>query len=248
MNRLLVILVSIFIISCTRNNDNIKVAVASNAQYAIEEIKIAFEDEFQRPVEIVIGSSGKLTAQIREGAPYDLFLSADMQYAEALFNENLTLKKPEVYAFGEVVLWFADTAYHFVDQLTHTSVKKIAVANPETAPYGEAGIEALHFYKLYERVKTKLVFGESVSQATQYVLSGAAEAGFTAKSVVIGADLKDKGRWIEIDPKGYMPIAQGVVILSNGKKDLRKEAVQFHDFLFSESAKRIFQQYGYKVP
>lgn len=248
MKNYLPALILLFLFSCNSKKDHLAVAVAANAQYAIEEIKRIFEEEYEYPVEIIIGSSGKLTAQIREGAPYDVFISADMQYPETLFEEGLANKKPEIYAFGEVVLWSASQEFLSTEMLQTDSVQRIALANPEIAPYGEAAVEALHFYQLYDKVKEKLVFGENVAQASLYVLSGVAEAGFVPKSFVLSPQLKGKGKWTSLDAKAYMPIAQGAAVLAHSEESTYQEAIQFYNFLFSAEAKRIFRQYGYQVP
>ncbi len=115
------------------------------------------------------------------------------------------------------------------------------------APYGEAAIEVMNYYKIYKVVEPRIVNGESISQVNQYVLSGAAGLGFTAKSVVLSSEMKDKGYWIEIDTTSYSPIAQGVVLLKKSKGQNFKEAEQFYKYLFSEKAKNIFKKYGYSI-
>ena len=126
--------------------------------------------------------------------------------------------------------------------------RKIALANPELAPYGREAVNALKFYKLYDQLQKKLVLGESISQANQFITTGAADIGFTAKSVVLAPNMKDKGKWVEVDPQSYEPIAQGAVVLRYAEQDHSKEAHEFYDFLFSAPAQEIFKKYGYKLP
>lgn len=222
--------------------------MAANAIYAIDEIARLFEMQYGYSPEIVSGSSGKLTAQIIEGAPYHIFISADEKYPEVLFEKGYATKKPETYAYGKIVLWSMRQSNVFMEALAGSSVHKIALANPEVAPYGEAAIEALHFYRIYDMVKNKLVYGENISQVGQYVQAEAADAGLIAKSIVMSPELSGKGVWIELDTRAYMPIAQGVVLLKRSKETLCDESTEFYNFLFSAEAKRIFREYGYKVP
>jgi molybdate transport system substrate-binding protein len=134
-----------------------------------------------------VSSSGKLTAQIRSGAPFEVFLSADTKYPDELHKAGFAAQAPKVYAYGSLVLWSREKRDlpQNLRFLTGPQIARIAVANPKLAPYGEAAVQALTYYKLYPKVEKKLVFGESIAQVNQYVLSGAAPVGFTAKSVVL---------------------------------------------------------------
>ncbi len=220
------------------------IAVASNMQYAIEDITDAFERQFGYQCEVIISSSGKLSAQIREGAPFDLLVAADMKYPQMLYQQGLTRTEPKVYAYGRLVLW--STGVDFTpsfDALLSTRVKHIAMANPQLAPYGQAAMEIMEHYQVMDRVSEKLVYGESISQVNQFVISGAAEAGFTAKSVVLSKAMKDQGEWIEIDHRFHQPIAQGIVILNTENK---VPAKHFYDFLLSPEGQQILQKYGYE--
>lgn len=226
------------------------VAAAANVQFAMEEIKQTFEEKSGIQLKIITNSSGKLTAQISNGAPFDVFLSADMKYPESLFASGHADSLPKIYAYGALVLW---TMKDFdltegVSILTKEQIQKIAIADPRNAPYGKAAEEVLNFYHLYEKVESKLVFGRSISQANQYIVSGAAEAGFSAKSVVLSPEMKGRGKWIEIDPAAYTPIAQGAIILKYGKENHPEAARAFFNFLFSEAAGAILQNYGYRLP
>lgn len=226
------------------------VAAAANVQFAMEALKQEFEKESGIDLKIITNSSGKLTAQITNGAPFDIFLSADMKYPESLFASGQADSLPKIYAYGTLVLW---TMEDFdlsagVSILTKEQIHKIAIADPRNAPYGRAAEEILKFYNLYEKVKAKLVYGRSISQANQYIVSRAAAGGFSAKSVVLSPEMKGRGKWIEIDSAAYTPIAQGAVILKYGKKNHPEAARAFFDFLFSEAAGAILQNYGYRLP
>jgi molybdate transport system substrate-binding protein len=135
-----------------------------------------------------------------------------------------------------------------INVLSDSSIKEIALANPEVAPYGRQAVNALKFYKLYDQLQKKFVLGESISQANQFISVGGADIGFTAKSVVLAPNMKDKGKWIEVDPQSYEPIAQGVIVLRYEDQNHPKEAKEFYDFLFTAPAQEIFKKYGYKLP
>jgi molybdate transport system substrate-binding protein len=226
----------------------LRIAVAANAQFVSRILTQEFKKQSGIDAELIVSSSGKLTTQIEQGAPYDVFLSADMKYPQELYSKQLTTAKPEIYAYGTLIMWSKKgiDLSKGLNSLTNTSVKKIAIANKALAPYGEAAEQALQRTNLLARLKTKLVYGESIAQVNQYLLIGVADVAFTAKSVVFDADQKNNGNWKEVDPKLYKPIAQGVVVLKSSKAENLKHAIQFYKFLFSAKAKHIFKQYGYK--
>ena len=154
--------------------------------------------------------------------------------------------KTKVYAHGTLVLW----TMHDLDLsrgaaiLTDPSVKKVAIASPKAAPYGRQAVNAMKRQGIYQDVQSKLVYGENISQTSQFISTKAADIGFTAKSIVIADNMKDKGKWVEVPAADYDPIAQGVIVLKRGIDDTRK----FYDFLFSDAAKGIFQKNGYTTP
>ncbi|MBC7451448.1 MAG: molybdate ABC transporter substrate-binding protein [Cytophagales bacterium] len=226
----------------------ITIAVAANAQYAMKSIEKQYEAETGKQIDLIIGSSGKLCAQIREGGPFDIFLSADMEYPQALYTEGLTTAVPKSYGNGVLVLWtMKDIKTLSMNSLLQTDIKHIAIANPKLAPYGEAAISALNHHKLYEKVLPKIVYGESLSQVNQYVSTQTADIGFTAKSVVLSPEMVNKGTWVEIDAKAYAPIVQGAVLLKKSlQRNHAEDALQFYNYLYSAKAKAIFKQYGYQ--
>ena len=226
----------------------IKIAVASNVSYAVEDLKKEFVKLYpDTKVQVILGSSGKLTAQISNGAPYQIFMSADMKYPLALYEKKIAITKPFVYAYGELVL-FSSKEQDFnrgFDLLKSEKIRKIAIANPKIAPYGKATLQAMKNAKIYEEIKKKLVYAESVSQTLSYAIA-AVDIGFIAKSSLFSPKMQrfKKGKnWSDVDSKLYTPIDQGVVILKKGKDDDRVKA--FYDFLLSKKAKEIFENYGY---
>ena len=237
-----------FFFSCKKDEQpKLTIATAANMQFAMKEIIQTFEKETEIACEMVISSSGKLTALIKEGAPYDIFVSANMKYPNELYKSGFTLKQPEIYAYGKLVMWTMrkDIKLSF-EILEDKHIKNIALANPKTAPYGFSAKEVLINKDIYHKIENKLVFGESVSQTNQFIASGVAEIGFTAKSVVMAPKIKDDNNWIDIDPDLYSPIAQGIVILIN-RRELLHKAKKFNEFLISSKGKEILNNFGYSV-
>jgi molybdate transport system substrate-binding protein len=224
----------------------LRIAVAANAQFVSQKLAAEFKKQSGIDVDLIVSSSGKLTAQMEQGAPFDVFLSADMKYPQELFTKKLTTAKPQIYAYGTLVLWSKKeiNLKKGLNSLTATAVKKIAIANAALAPYGEAAEQAMERTGLLTQLKPKLVYGESIAQVNQYLLSGNVEVAFTAKSVVLDTAQQHVGNWVAVDPKLYQPIAQGVVVLKSSAK--RADAQKFYTFLFSAKAKAIFKKYGYR--
>lgn len=230
---------------------SINIAVAANVSYAIDELITKFnESNPDTKVQVTLGSSGKLTAQIKNGAPYQVFLSANMKFPEALYKENIAITKPLVYAQGSLAM-LSDKKIDFtqgIDVITQDSIIKIAIANPQTAPYGKAALEAITKKGLLERTQKKFVYAESITQTVAYALT-AADIGFIAKSSLYSPKMKaykHNEHWVEVDAKLYTPIDQGIVILKNATDN--QEAKAFYDFMLSEEAKGIFRKFGYLVP
>ena len=231
-----------------KEDDNtVNIATAANMQYAMQALSEYYRDSTGVNCQLIIGSSGKLSAQIKEGAPFDIFVAANMKYPEEVERMGLAEESPKVYAYGTLVLLTVQEGIAASLEILHTdAVSHIALANPKTAPYGEAAVEVLNRYGLYEAVKDKLVYGESISQANQFILSGAAELGFTSLSVVLSPQMKQRGNWIPIGQELYSPIEQGVVLLRN--KEARGSAAKgFYKFLFSRKAAEILKKFGYSV-
>jgi len=239
------ILVLFSFLACHQeNNSKLMIATAANMQFAMAEIVQAFTKETGVDCEIIISSSGKLTAQIKEGAPYDIFLSADMRFPNELATNNLIIGAPKIYAYGHLVLWTMIAEFEpNLGSLDKDHIKYIAIANPKTAPYGLAAMQVLQGLDNFAKVEKKLVFGESVAQTNQFIHSNVADIGFTAKSVVLSEQMNNQGNWINIDVP-YTPIAQGVVQLNN-RPEQSENAKRFFDFLFSQKSKQILNRFGY---
>ena len=226
----------------------IKIAVAANVSYAIDplikEFNLLYPDT---KVQVILGSSGKLTAQIKHGAPYAIFMSANMHYPETLYKEKHALTKPVVYAQGRLA-YFSPNIQDFTKGmrlLQDKEIDKIAIGNPKTAPYGIAGLEALKNAKVYESIKDKLVFGESISQTLSYAVR-VTDMGLIAKSLLFSpkmAQYKEGVHWADVNASLYTPIQQGIVMLKKSE-----EIKKFYDFILGKKAKEIFRSYGYITP
>lgn len=245
MKKLLILLaLSISIV----NAGTISVAVAANVSYAIEDLKKEFNKTHPNTkVRVTLGSSGKLTAQIKHGAPYQLFLSANMKYPQALYKEKIAITEPKVYALGSLAILSNKKRdlSNGVYVLQSKEISKIAIANPKTAPYGIAAMQAITNAKIKNDVKSKFVYGESISQTVSYTVT-AADIGIIAKSSLYSKNMskyKENINWVAVDSKLYTPIKQGIVML---KED--KEVKAFYDFIISKDAKKIFENYGYLLP
>ncbi|MBE0491248.1 MAG: molybdate ABC transporter substrate-binding protein [Sulfurospirillum sp.] len=245
-----VVLVLLFLASSVMAG-SINIAVAANVSYAMDALISKFnESNPDTKVQVTLGSSGKLTAQIKNGAPYQVFLSANMKFPQALYDANIAITKPIIYAQGSLAM-LSDKKIDFtqgIDVITQDSVAKIAIANPQTAPYGKAALEAITKKGLLERTEKKFVYAESITQTVAYALT-AADIGFIAKSSLYSSKMqqyKQNEHWVEVDATLYTPIDQGIVILKNATEN--QEAKAFYDFILSESAKVIFRKFGYMVP
>ena len=225
------------------------IAVSANAQYAIREIADSIERKENVPIELVVGSSGKLAAQIEQGAPFHIFFSADMEYPQQLCKRGFGIGHARAYAFGSLVVWTLKSIPLTADMsfLKSNEIRKIALPNPKMAPYGKEAIKALKYWKIYEQIKDKIILGESVSQVNQYISLQTCDVGITAKSVVYSSELKRKGRWIEVPGAAYDLIAQGVVILRRGREEKSKDCEVLLNYVFSSEGKAVLKKHGFEV-
>jgi molybdate transport system substrate-binding protein len=226
---------------------SINVAAASDLSFALQEMIAAFEHETGTQIHLTLGSSGNFYAQIVNGAPFDLFLSADMDYPKQLEVKGYAVPGSVfTYGLGALAVWVPKQSALRLDKLgmqalLDNSVQKIATANPEHAPYGRAAVAAMEYAKVYDRVKTKLVLGENVSQAAQFVQSGAAEIGVIALSIAVSAPMRESGRYWIVPADMYPLLEQGAVLL----KRAGPAAKEFHQWLHDSEAQRIFSKYGF---
>jgi molybdate transport system substrate-binding protein len=223
------------------------IAAAADLRFAMDEIAAQFQKAHPEVnVKTSYGSSGQFTQQIENGAPFDVFCSADAAYPRKLAAEGLALPGSEfVYAIGHIIVWVpASSPIQLTgpEALRDPSIRHIAIANPEHAPYGRAAEAALRSLGLYDQVKDKLVYGENVSQVLQFVQTGAADVGITALSLAVRAG----GRYRELPPDSYPKMEQGGIILKSSKQAAL--AQQFRAFLLGEQARSILKRYGFYLP
>lgn len=244
------IFIASMMVSASLVAGEISIAVAANLSDVIEVFKTEFAKTHpQTKVNTVLGGSGKLATQIKVGAPFDIFLSADMKFPEVLYSEGIAVTKPVIYASGALVMMSTKglDLSRGLELLKDKNIEKIALANPKTAPYGTAALEAFKARGVYEAVEAKLVYGESIAQAVQFATT-AADVGFVNKSAFYSENMKQykEGKeWVNVDATLYTPIAQGMVLLKQAHNNA--EAKAFYDFVLSLQAKQIFKNYGYLV-
>lgn len=231
---------------CAENEgDVIYVGTASNMQNTMERLIKVFEQQTEIDVEIIQGSSGKLSAQIEQGHPIDVFVSADMQYPMHLYRSDLATEKPKIYAYGKLAIISREGIEPTLQSMLDDKVTQISVANPKTAPYGAVAMIALKNSGMLDSIQPKLVFGQNTSQAVQFLDAGAVELGITAKSLVVDQYIEGQ-TWGEVPDSLYTPLAQGAVLIkrSGGSKDGARE---FYNFLTSDSAREILASFGFSL-
>lgn len=230
---------------------DIRVAAAADLKFALDELISQFQKQTGKKISVSYGSSGNFFAQIQNAAPFDLFLSADIEYPRKL--EAAGLGKPGTlyeYAVGRIVIWLPSDAPVDLPKLAwkallDPSVQKIAIANPQHAPYGRAAVAALHAAGIYDQVLNKLVYGENIAQTAQFVSSGSAQAGIIALSLALSPAMKNGRRW-DIPAELHPPIEQAAIILKTAKD---KEAAQaFLTFLKSDAGRKVLESYGFELP
>ncbi|HWK04285.1 MAG TPA: molybdate ABC transporter substrate-binding protein [Puia sp.] len=224
------------------------VAAAADLKFAMDSLITVFSKESPAiTVKAVYGSSGNFFEQITNGAPFDLFFSADLDYPRKLQEQNKTLGAPQLYGTGQIVLWSKkiDPAPAKMNSLLQPGIVKIAIANPAHAPYGKRAEESLQYYKLYDQVKDKLVFGENISQTAQFVKSGAADIGIIALSLALSPALQQEGGkyWL-IPAETHQPLQQAYVLLQHAKDNSGGE--KFAAFIASAKALAVLSYFGFK--
>ncbi len=248
---------SIILVGCSpgpQNNEApLRVAAAADLNFALNTLIKEFDgDMLNFPIEVTYGSSGNLTTQIAQGAPFDLLLSADIKYPEMLIASDKA-KADEVfqYAVGRLVIWVRNDSPIDVESLQQAalldpSVRKIAIANPDHAPYGEAAVAALKTVGLYSAVAPRFVLGENIAQAAQFVESGAADIGVIALSLAIAPAMADKGRYWEIPLENFPRMIQaGVIVSASGQQE---RAGKLRDAIVSQKGGEILSRYGFILP
>ncbi len=229
----------------------VTVAAAADLMYAMNEIAANFEKPTGCSVRVSTGSSGNFLSQIENGAPFDVFFSADIEYPRKLEAEGLAVPgSTYLYALGKIVLWVRNDSRVDISKgfaaLRDPSFQKLAIANPQHAPYGRAAEEALRKAGVYDAVKNRLVLGENISQAAQFVESGNADAGILALSLALSPGLKEKGRFWRVPENLYAPIQQGLVLVRASQNPQGAQA--FLEYVKSPMTTALLERYGFILP
>lgn len=229
---------------------SITVAAAADLQFAMQDVAAQFQKQTGKDVKVIYGSSGAFLQQLQNGAPFDMFFSANLDYPKKLEAAGLTEPGSYYnYAKGKIVVWVLKDSPIDVNTglqvLMNPSIKKIAVANPQHAPYGQAAVAALQKEGIYDKVKDKLVFGENISQTASFVASGSADVGIVALSLALSPNMQDKGRYFEVPASDYPPIEQACVILRSSRN--KETAKQFLLFIKTASVGDTLRRYGFDV-
>ena len=244
-----------FTVACPSPRDaraeNLTVAAAADLTFAFKEVAAQFEQHGADQLRISYGSSGNFFSQIKNGAPYDVFFSADLQYPQKLAAAELV--EPGTiyeYAAGKIVIWVPAASKLDLSQGLNTlldpAIHKIAIANPEHAPYGRAAVAALQHQAIYDKLRAKLVMGEDISQTAQFVQSGNADAGIVALSLALAPAMKERGRFVTIPPGDYPAIIQAACVIKATKHP--QLARRFLEFMKQPATVATMGDYGFVLP
>ncbi|MFM8550907.1 MAG: molybdate ABC transporter substrate-binding protein [Nitrospiraceae bacterium] len=234
------------------SGEELTIAAASDLNSAFKELVTEFEKASGTHVKLSLGSSGNFFSQIQHGAPYDLYFSADIRYPQKLIQTDHALADSlHKYAVGRIVVWVSNSSPVAVDKLgmdslLNPSIRKIAIANPKHAPYGRAAVASMEHFNLYERIKEKIVLGENVSQAAQFVESGAADIGIVALSLALSPTMRSAGKYWEIPESAHQPLEQGAVIVKTARNP--DGAKSFLKFLQGSEGRKVMASYGFVAP
>jgi molybdate transport system substrate-binding protein len=251
MRHLLFFLCFLGVIRTASAADALSIAAASDLVFCLEKLNAAFSRTHPDvQMKTSVGSSGNFFAQIKNGAPFDIFLSADVAYPRELIATGAAdAASLTPYAIGRIVLWTTrdnvDLAAGF-SSVGQPAIKRLAIANPAHAPYGRAAHEALQHAGLWEPIQPRLVLGDNISQTAQFVETGNADAGIVALSLVLSPRLKTVGRYVEIPESAHAPLEQAAVLTKRGTDNPRARA--YLDFLRSAEARTVFDEFGFRLP
>lgn len=239
----------ITLLSISAQAEKITIAAASDLKFAMDEIVSTFKQANpDDQIELAYGSSGNFNTQIQQGAPFDLFFSADIGFPRELVKNGLAASEVKPYAVGRIVLWSAslDATKMTLASLTDPSITRIAIANPKHAPYGKRAEEALRASGLWEQIEPKLVFGENIVQTTQFVQTGNAQIGIIALSLAGNPELSQKGGYWLIPDNLHEPLEQGFIITKRAENNAL--AKRFADYLLSGPVRLVMTKYGFVLP
>lgn len=249
MKLILSLLFIFFSFGYAKSSDTLTIAVASDLSFAMKELITDFKTtQPNANIKLISGSSGKFYHQIINGAPYDLYFSADISYPKKLLKSGYAVGDVSLYAIGRIVLWSSkvDVKKLTINSLLEDNVTKISIANPNHAPYGRRAKEFLQSNNLWEKVQPKLVYGENISQTTNYAVTGSADIGIIALSLAMAPTIADKGTYWLIPSEQHKPLEQGYAVLKRAENNQLQKA--FSRYLKSDKAIKILSKYGFVVP
>ncbi len=246
----LILICSLLLAASTVHAEKITVAAAADLKFAMDEVVTSFKKSNPtEEVEVIYGSSGKAHTQIQQGAPYDLYFSADVAFPQELIKGGFAASTEVIpYALGRIVLWSSsrDASKMTLASLTDPKITHIAIANPKHAPYGKRAEEALRASELWEKVEPKMIYGENITQTAQFVQTGNAEIGILALSIAMAPELSSKGGHYLIPDNLHEPLNQGFIILKRAENN--KLAKQFADYMRSKDTLVVMTKYGFVLP
>ncbi len=231
------------------SGQKVRIAAAADLRFAMDDIVAGYKKSHPNAdLEVIYGSSGNAFTQILNGgAPYDMYFSADITYPQKLYEAGLTVHQPVLYAIGRIVLWSSSLdVSKGLAVLTENPRARVAIANPSHAPYGKRALETLRHYGLSDKAQAQLIYGENISQAAQFCLTGNAQIGILALSLVLAPNMQNHGRYYLIDDASHNPLRQGFVILNRAKDNALAHA--FASYISSPEAIAIFEKYGFELP
>jgi len=247
--RHLLVIVLLLLQVPTVSAGQLTIAAASDLRFAMDELIVAFRQAHPADMaDVVYGSSGNFNAQIRQGAPYDLYFSADIAYAQDLARDGFAASQVQRYALGRLVLWSRqpDTPALSLASLVEPRFTRIAIANPQHAPYGMRAVEALRAAGVWERVEAKLVYGENIAQTAQFVQSGAAQIGIIALGLALSPELLKAGSYSLLPETLHEALEQGFIITSRARDNVL--AAEFAAYMVSAEARAVLDRYGFSLP
>lgn len=236
------------LMSTAASAERLTIAAAANLKWAMDEVIAAYQQTHAgSAVDVIYGSSGKLHAQIRNGAPFDMYFSADMAYPRALAEAGFAASQVRPYALGRIVLWSAsrDVSRMTMQDLADPEIERIAMANPRHAPYGKRAEEALRATGVWDKVESRLVYGESIAQAAQFVHTGNAQVGIIALAMALSPELAGGSHWLIPDDL-HEPLEQGFIITRRAEDNAA--ARRFANFMGSEPARAVLLKHGFALP
>jgi len=241
------LLITLIFAGCNIQAQKVSIAAASDLKFALDSIISVYQKKYpSENIQVTYGSSGKFFEQIQYDAPFDLYFSADVSYPKKLKEKGFAISEVKTYGIGRIVIWSKKINPNIekMNSLLNPNLNKIAIANPDHAPYGEKAKESMQYHKIYDKVKNKFVYGENISQTAQFVQLGAADIGIVALSLALSPTMmKAGGNYYVIPEKSHKPLEQGYVVLKHAKNN--QNALKFYDFVSSPTAIAILAHFGF---